>query len=232
MREIKGEFTGTWIPAHIMLDQSLNGSSKILYATIASFKKCYMSNETLGELIGTTPRNVQKLLKPLRDKGYIKQIAFNGKTRTLVPCRDEQMDVADTNKSSPNITSNNTKSINTLTSDTSKKLAKHLQEQIVSRHPSLSTRTLNTYLKWDLPIDRLHRIDGYEWEDIQRHIDWIFEVDNFWYKVILSGDNLRKNFPKVVAKADLGEYERPMTQEEIDEIVARQKASVVYADGV
>lgn len=203
MSEIKGEFTGTWIPAHIMLDQSLNGSSKILYATIASFKKCYMSNETLGELIGTTPRNVQKLLKPLRDKGYIKQVAFNGKTRTLVPCRDEQMDVADTNKSSPNITSNNTKSINTLTSDMSKKMAKHLAECITNRHPALAPRVRQTSLKWDLPIDKLNRIDGYSWENIQRHIDWVFEEDDFWYKVILSGDNLRKNFAKIVAKAGI-----------------------------
>ena len=93
----------------------------------------------------------------------------------------------------------------------------------------MASKVSTTSLKWDLPIDKLNRIDGYAFEDIERHIDWVFEVDNFWYKVILSGESLRRNFVKIVAKADLGEYKEPITQEEIDAIVARQKASVVYA---
>lgn len=88
MGEIKGEFTGTWIPAHIMLDESLSCSGKILYATIASFNECFMLNKRLAELVGTSERTIQRLLKELKAKNYVQEVSKKGQNRVLFAVRD------------------------------------------------------------------------------------------------------------------------------------------------
>lgn len=65
------EYTGTWIPAYVMEDKDLTPTQKILYAEIASFKKCYAGNEFLANRLQLSIRGLQDALAVLKTKGYI-----------------------------------------------------------------------------------------------------------------------------------------------------------------
>lgn len=88
MEENKHEYTGTWIPAHIMLDNDLHPTAKMLYAEINSFTTCFASNAWLAARLHMTESGVQKILRKLKEKGYVRVGKFDGRRRTLVTVRD------------------------------------------------------------------------------------------------------------------------------------------------
>ena len=47
--EEKKEFTGVWIPRHIIEDQELSITEMIIYAEISCFEICFKTNQRLGE---------------------------------------------------------------------------------------------------------------------------------------------------------------------------------------
>lgn len=83
MAENNNQYTGTWIPAVIMEDGMLSPTEKMLYAEIASFKKCYMSNEVLAARLGVSVRTVQNGLKKLSTREYIVITDNNNNSRVL-----------------------------------------------------------------------------------------------------------------------------------------------------
>lgn len=83
----KSEYTGTWVPAHIMDDEFLTSSSKLLYALIASFSACYASNNWLGAKLGITVRHVQRGVAELEERGYIAR-SGEDTMRILIALRD------------------------------------------------------------------------------------------------------------------------------------------------
>jgi Helix-turn-helix domain len=84
----KSEYTGTWVPAHIMDDEFLTSSGKLLYALIASFNTCYASNTWLAHKLGITVRHAQRGIADLEDKGYIAR-SGEGDARVLIALRDD-----------------------------------------------------------------------------------------------------------------------------------------------
>ncbi|MDC0009182.1 DUF6291 domain-containing protein [Winogradskyella sp.] len=54
---------------------------------------------------------------------------------------------------------------------------------------------------WDEHIDKLHRIDGYEINQIRNVINWC-QNDDFWKSNILSTEKLRKQFAQLAIKAN------------------------------
>lgn len=66
------EFTGIWIPAVIIDDPELTPTDLIVYAQIASFNCCTASNQYLAELAHVSERSVQRTLRRLEAKGYIR----------------------------------------------------------------------------------------------------------------------------------------------------------------
>lgn len=81
--EQKREFTGIWIPKIVVEDSRLTWTDRALYAEVASFDSCYMSNETLGKRLGVGTRRVQQIVSRLKECGYIYQEAFDGRKRYL-----------------------------------------------------------------------------------------------------------------------------------------------------
>jgi hypothetical protein len=75
-----------------------------------------------------------------------------------------------------------------------KELSQSLWENIQKRNPTAKPPKLE---KWVLEIDKMNRIDKRSWSDISEAINWIFEKDTFWCKVVGSADNLRKNYDKI-----------------------------------
>lgn len=152
----KREFTGVWIPAHIIEDESLTPLEKMLFAEIASFRRCFISNAGFAKRLGITERWVQKNIKKLKDKGYVKQVSFNGRSRTIIAIFDEQgcheqSDVADTNNSSP-IDNNreNNKDTETKVSEAPKEELDNIAKlfYLVLKKYSLPTVNNNNVRKW------------------------------------------------------------------------------------
>lgn len=81
------------------------------------------------------------------------------------------------------------------------KYALFLANEIHQRLPKSKPQVEATLQKWADQMDKLHRIDGYEWETIaevlvfsQRH--------KFWGTVILSAGKFRKQFTQLMAQME------------------------------
>jgi DNA-binding MarR family transcriptional regulator len=87
--EQKKEFTGLFIPKHIIEDEQLSKTEMIIYAEISCFEICYKSNETLGERWGIKARRISQIISKLEKKGYVRRESFDGRNRQLVALRDK-----------------------------------------------------------------------------------------------------------------------------------------------
>jgi hypothetical protein len=79
----KKEFTGVWIPAIVIEDTDLTWVQKAIYAEIACYKKCYMTNKHIAEVVSCSESYVTKTVTLLKGKGYIIDSGFDGRTRNL-----------------------------------------------------------------------------------------------------------------------------------------------------
>tara|TARA_R110000744_G_scaffold373326_1_gene485415 strand:+ start:35 stop:952 length:918 start_codon:yes stop_codon:yes gene_type:complete len=81
-------FKGIWIPKDLWLTRELNAQEKCLVAEIDSLdcseKHCYASDDYLMEFIGCSRPTLQRMLKKLKDLGYITVVSFDGRKRSMV----------------------------------------------------------------------------------------------------------------------------------------------------
>lgn len=76
-----------------------------------------------------------------------------------------------------------------------------LAKKIHQRLPKSKPQTEATLQKWADQMDKLHRIDGYEWETIAEVLDFS-QRDDFWNTVILSAGKFRKQFTQLMARLE------------------------------
>lgn len=83
------------------------------------------------------------------------------------------------------------------------RLSELLAGLIQSNHAGNSELTPSkresTMARWADSIDKINRIDGRDWADIESVIEWC-QQDSFWSLNIMSGVTLRKQFDKLSAK--------------------------------
>ena len=53
---------------------------------------------------------------------------------------------------------------------------------------------------WAADIDKIQRLDGRDWKDIEAVIRWAKKPDNFWFPNIMSGKKLREKFATLWAQ--------------------------------
>lgn len=61
-------------------------------------------------------------------------------------------------------------------------------------------RTDKQLKSWSADIEKINRIDGYSWSEIETVILWA-KADSFWYNNIQSGSKLREKFSQLFPKA-------------------------------
>jgi hypothetical protein len=89
------------------------------------------------------------------------------------------------------------------------RLAGLLHELISKREPSGTIarqnpgKRKNTIANWSADIDKLHRLDGIDWQSIEAIIRWA-QADSFWCGNILSGDSLRKKYDQLLDQSKRG----------------------------
>ncbi|MCG9873761.1 MAG: helix-turn-helix domain-containing protein [Leptospiraceae bacterium] len=79
--------TGTWISDKIG-SLPINSSAKIILAEIDNLHKskgCNAGNSHFAKILGVSTETVSRIISKLRKLGYVKQIHFDGRVRTLEP---------------------------------------------------------------------------------------------------------------------------------------------------
>jgi len=78
------------------------------------------------------------------------------------------------------------------------RLASLLSELIQANSPSWKGKPKDVE-KWAADIDKIVRIDGRTWEQVEYMIRWV-QADGFWQRNILSGKKLREKFNDLIPK--------------------------------
>ena len=80
------DFKGVWIPKEIWLNKELTMIEKVLLTEIDSLDNenhCIASNEYFAEFCNCGIATVTRAIKHLKDLGYIREIAYDGRHRKL-----------------------------------------------------------------------------------------------------------------------------------------------------
>lgn len=79
------------------------------------------------------------------------------------------------------------------------KAARYLDRRIRERLPTKPEASEATLQTWAHDIDRLHRLDGQNWDDIADALEFS-QDDDFWAPNIMSGAKFRKQFFRLLAQ--------------------------------
>lgn len=78
---------GLWIPIEIWKDPELSWNERVLLIEIDSFtskdRDCFISDEHIADLLGTSVRNASRMVSNLIQKGYIERSRYDGRQRFL-----------------------------------------------------------------------------------------------------------------------------------------------------
>jgi len=84
------------------------------------------------------------------------------------------------------------------------RLAQKLLAKILAIHPKFKPPKLP---KWSAEVERMHRLDGRTFEEIEEMIDYAFDKDPFWVDKLQCAKKLRLHFDKIWLKAHPPENE-------------------------
>ena len=80
-------FKGIWIPKEIWFDKELSLQEKLLFMEVDSLDTdklgCIASNAYFAKFFGVSERQIQKHLRALKNKKYIREDMFDGRRRLL-----------------------------------------------------------------------------------------------------------------------------------------------------
>ena len=82
------QYKGVWLPKEILDNPDLTPTEKILLAIIESLDDeqaggCYANNKYFSEKLDTAERSIIRCIADLKEKGYLTQTKFDGRTRFL-----------------------------------------------------------------------------------------------------------------------------------------------------
>lgn len=82
------QYKGVWMPKEVLDNPDLTPTEKILLAIIESLDDeqaggCYANNKYFSEKLDTAERSIIRCIADLKDKGYLTQTKFDGRTRFL-----------------------------------------------------------------------------------------------------------------------------------------------------
>lgn len=94
------DFKGVWIPKEIYLCGKLTLVEKILYAEIDSLDGedgCFASNEYFADFLGVTQNKISVGISKLKELGFIRQVAFDGRKRILKVVKNDKAEFVKSN---------------------------------------------------------------------------------------------------------------------------------------
>jgi len=198
------------LPNKVLFDDTLKPNAKLVYVFVSSLCAekgyCWASNQYIADQFKIASSTVSALVSELVNAGYLHiELDKNGGNRVLklADTPPEKSVPPTRNSSTPppenpvhNNTSNKSISNNYKLKETPKALliAQRLAVCIVDNYSFMAKKlTPKDYERWAQDIEKLHRIDGYDYELITKVMDWS-QQDQFWRQNIKSGATLRKQF--------------------------------------
>lgn len=215
------------IPTQLLTDANLSPLDRIVFGYVYWLQKlkdgvCTASNATLSSLCGSSSTSIQRSLERLETQGYVLRIYEDAskQTRLRIDCRVSYRRThlqteggippfggggippnGGQNKSSPlrkSIEVYSPMPAKQAYTDDDVQLTDLLQELVVANYPFLKPKKPAS--KAYEAINRLHRLDGYDYRTIEAIIRWS-QQDEFWRQNIRSAEKLRKQFEQLLIRA-------------------------------
>nr|DAP52302.1 MAG TPA: helix-turn-helix domain protein [Caudoviricetes sp.] len=209
------QYTGVWIPKHIIECDELSPLEKICYGEIRSFEKCYASNAWFAKRLNIHENSAGRIIRHLIKLGFVEELGFNGRFRTIRALADdptinrnveaESTEMLTIDKSIDN--SNIKNKVNNIYVAPAEQaplpqealdLADLLKEKIIKNQPTAKIDK-NYQKNWAKDIEKAHRIDGRSWEQLRGAITYAQDYSDFWGVNIRSGAKLRKHYDRLEA---------------------------------
>ncbi len=225
------------IPANVRYDKRLTPNAKLLYGEITALCNdkgyCWASNNYFAELYDVTPQAISKWVNSLSDNGFIKlEYEYNGKeikerriyitdvsTQGLQVSTNDEKGINKRLKGYQQKIKENTTSMNTKSNNKESKIFDDEAYTLASLLSELHIQNIDTGCKklsdkqkhaWAGDIEKLHRIDGRSYPDIEKAIRAIKNKGQFWGTVVMSGSKLREKFPTIWAQLSQASYSKPL----------------------
>ena len=81
--------------------------------------------------------------------------------------------------------------------------AKEMAELLFSLHKQVDQNVKKPNIdSWAMEIEKINRLDGRSYEDIEKVIRWAKTPGNFWFANIMSGKKLRMQFSRLYIEAN------------------------------
>jgi hypothetical protein len=235
----KQQFRGIWIPKEILDLEDLTAKEMMLWAIINSLSNeknsCYASNMYFAKRLKTTEKFIQALLKSLKDKNLIKQVAFDGRKRFLQvilnkpkgcrhhqnygprdpendgPCNPENRGPynKEDNKAYKNRDSKESLMSQLTFSPEVEELTTHMISSIKRIKPDFKVPNLTS---WKREMDYILRLDNRNAEEVVALINWL-RTDSFWRTNVLSPKKLRDKYDMLVLKMQEAKERTNMNRE-------------------
>lgn len=200
--------------------QTLNQTENIVFLVIMrkTFgwhkKKDNISYSQIMELTGIKSRStISTALKGLIEKELVEAqkkvqvISYTVSINELVQKIDQSKNCTGTSpnsvlvkaKTSPNSVHTKESNINKIKKNIDTQ-AEELADLLYTLHLEVDSKYKADWKKWETDIEKIHRIDGRTYEEIERVIKWCKTPDNFWFPNICSGKKLREKFATLKAQ--------------------------------
>ena len=225
------------IPAPVRYDKRVTPNAKILYSEITALCNekgfCWASNNYFAELYEVTPQAISKWINILSSCGYLRlEYDYNGKevkqrrmyvtevsTLRLGVSTNDEKGINKRLKGYQQKIKENTTSMNTKSNNKESKIFDDEAYTLASLLSELHIQNIDRGCKklsekqrqsWAGDIEKLHRIDGRSYRDIEKAIRKIKINGQFWGTVVMSGSKLREKFPTIWAQLSQASYSKPL----------------------
>lgn len=198
----------------VLFDKKLSSTGKLVFVFITSLSAekgfCWASNKYIAEKMSIGLSTASGIISDLEKAGYVSvevdKVAGNRRKIRIGILENQQTYTEKpvdpyTEKPVHNSIRVNSisKNYNLITPE-SLELTKILANCLVQNFEFMAGKlTVDIQTKWARDIEKLHRIDGYDYKLIQAVLEWS-QQDDFWKQNIRSGATLRKQFTQLLIR--------------------------------
>jgi hypothetical protein len=200
------------MPNQVLFDEQLSSGAKLMFCYIMSLcakrGHCWASNEHLATKFGISKRTASRLLSELErfllideSEGGKRLISIDkngvGYRQKCPPPLDKNVHHNKTSVNNTNVVipPKPPKGEPREMEPMANMLAEELAQMV---HENYDFATVDP-AHWAPDIEKLHRIDGYDYKLIEAVLKWS-QQDSFWKQNIRSGSTLRKQFEKLLIR--------------------------------
>lgn len=189
-RCVAAGMTATTIYIHLLLLDGLRATKGVL-------PLAYVNPAYLSKYLGSDEETIEESLKALKDEGLIQYDSAQVRLLTIVKPKEGARKSASGVKRPRPSTTTVPEEAHLVAQVLADFVCKHHQNSVLAKsQPAVKTERIS---KWANTIRLMNTHDKHSYAQIQAMIEAAY-TDQFWFKVIVSPNSLRKNWDKIMAK--------------------------------